>query len=314
MFYYTILKMKSYSSIKSYWLARKLFLSFLVLFLFCFSVSLGAKKLPIKPRYFTLGVCQKVENSQLAKKLGFDYIECSVGDLLAPTQSENVFRSKLDLIRESGFEVYSCNSFIPGSLRCVGADAVPDKIIEFATIALERAKEAGIKIIVFGSGASRKIPEGFDKQTVRKQFVDLLKRLGPIAMINGVTIAIEPLNSKETNFINTVIEGCEIAKEVNHKNIKVLADFYHMNVEGESAESIVTAGKLLVHCHIAETAKRAAPGVSKECFLPFFKALRKIKYKGRISIECGWTDFEKQAPEAIRILKYQQDSLNNTTV
>lgn len=290
----------------------RLQISFLLLFLFCLSVSIEAKG-PIKPKYFPLGVCQKAENSQFAKNLGFDYLECSVGDLLAPTQPEKVFRDKLDLIKKSGIEIYACNSFIPGTLRCVGPDAVPDKILEFATIALERAKEAGIKIIVFGSGASRKIPDGFDRQTARNQFVNLLKRLGPVAMINGVTIAIEPLNSKETNFINTVIEGCDIAKEVNHKNIKVLADFYHMNVEGESAESIVTAGKLLVHCHVAETVKRSAPGVSKESFLPFFKALRTIKYQGRISIECGWSDFAKQAPEAIRILRSQQESLNSIT-
>ena len=59
---------------------KRLHISFLLLFVFCFSVSLDAKD-PIKPKYFPLGVCQKAENSQLAKNLEFDYLECSVGDL-----------------------------------------------------------------------------------------------------------------------------------------------------------------------------------------------------------------------------------------
>ncbi len=307
--------MKKYDSMNKrnyfYWYSRKFQISSLLLFLLVFSVSLEAKK-PVKTKSFPIGVCQKAENSQLVKNIGFAYIECGVGDLLVPTQPEEVFRNKLEIIRKGGAEIYSCNSFIPGTMHCFGPDAVPDRIIDFATTALQRAKEAGVRIIVFGSGTSRKIPDGMDKQIARKQFVDLLKKLGPVAKKNGVTIAIEPLNHNETNFINTVTEACEIAREADQKNIRVLADFYHMNVEGESAESIVSAGKLLVHCHVAETVKRAAPGVSKESFLPFFKALQKINYNGRISIECSWTDFVKQAPEALRTLRYQQDTLNNT--
>lgn len=288
------------------WRYIKLRIGCLSFFLVCSLLSIDAKT-PVKPKYLPLGVCQKVENCQMVKKLGFDYMECSVSDLLTPTQSVEAFRTKLDLIKKSGIEIYSCNSFIPASMRCVGPDAVPDKIMEFATTALRRAKEAGIKIIVFGSGASRKIPDGFDRQTAQNQFVDLLKMIAPVAKENGVTIAIEPLNRKETNFINSVTEACDIAKVVDHKSIRVLADFYHMNMENESAESLIKAGKLLVHCHVAETVKRAAPGVSDESFIPFFNALKKINYKGRLSIECGWTDFEKQAPEAIRVLKAQQD-------
>ena len=282
-----------------------------LIFLLGISLSMSAQK-SNQPKYFPLGVCQKVENSPMVSKMGFDYIECGVVNLLVPSESDEDFQSKLQLVRKSGLALYACNSFIPGTMKSTGPDIATDKILEFARISFQRAKIAGIKIIVYGSGTSRNIPEGFDRQKAREQFIGLLKQIGPLAKENGVTIAIEPLRSQETNFINTVKEACDIAKAVNHKSIRVLADFYHMNCEGESPESIVQAGNLLVHCHVAEKEKRAAPGVSEESFIPFFKALHQIHYKGKVSIECGWVNFEKEAPEAIRILKSQQDELSNT--
>lgn len=281
---------------------------FVLLFLLSVSITMSAQK-SNQSKYFPLGACQKVENSQLVSTAGFDYFEGTVDNLLAPTQSDEIFQNKLQLVRKSGLIPYACNSFIPASMKSVGAEAVPDKILEYAKIAFQRCKIAGVKIMVFGSGGSRRIPDGFDRQKARDQFVDLLEKLGPIAREYDVTIAIEPLRSQETNFINSVKEGCEIARLVNDKNVQVLADFYHMNCEKESPESIVQAGNLLVHCHVAETEKRAAPGTLKEDFTPFYKALRQINYKGKISIECNWVNFEKEGPEAIKILRSQQDEL-----
>jgi len=274
-------------------------------------ITISLKSQPTnQPKYFSLGVCQKLENCQLVSKTTFEYIECGVENLLAPTQSDETFQNNLQKIHTNNLTLYSCNNFIPATLKSVGPDAVPDKIMAFAKVTFQRAKIAGIKIIVFGSGVSRKIPDGFDRQKARDQFIDLLKHLAPLAQQYDIIIAIEPIRSQETNFINTVKEACEIARLVNHKNIRVLADFYHMACEGESPESIVQAGNLLVHCHIAEKTNRAAPGVNKDDFTPYFKALHQINYQGRISVECSWTNFEKEAPEAISTLKKQQDELS----
>lgn len=77
--------------------------------------------------------------------------------------------------------------------------------------------------MVFGSGGSHKIPEGFNPDTARTQFISLLGKLGPVAQKYDVVIVLEPLNSGETNFINSVGEGGSIVREVNHPNIRLLA-------------------------------------------------------------------------------------------
>ena len=118
------------------------------------------------------------------------------------------------------------------------------------------------------------------------------------------------MNRKECNFINSVSEGAEIVRLVDHPNIRLLADFYHMAREGESAQAIADAGELLYHCHIAEKDKRTPPGVAKDDFRPYFEALKQINYQGAVSIECGWSNFKQQLPEAIDNMQEQLFSIN----
>ena len=140
--------------------------------------------------------------------------------------------------------------------------------------------------------------------------MELLRKLGPIAKKYDIIIAIEPLQKSESNFINTVQEGYEIAKKAGHPNIGVNADIFHMLREGEGPQSILNAGsKYIRNVHIAEKANRTAPGVDGDDFTPYFKALKKIKYKGNISLECGWSDFQSQVGSAIGEVRRQLQSV-----
>ncbi len=272
--------------------------------------SEGKKEKTVSQLNPKLGVCSSLKNAEILKTAGADYIEAGVRRYLIPTESDEKFGEKFAAFKQSALPIYSCNGFLPGSLKSTGADAVHDKILDYAEVAFRRAQQSGIKIIVFGSGGSRKIPEGFDAGQGRKQFISLLKRMGPIAKKYGVTVVIEPLNKKECNFINTVSEGTDIARQVGHANIKVLADFYHMMRENEGPESILKAGKDLRHCHIAELRGRTPPGVNGDDFTGYFQALKTIGYKGRISIECRWKDLNEQAPKAVETLKEQINQVN----
>ncbi len=271
----------------------------LIATLIAFGFSVHAKGKKLKPQY---GVCTRIDNDSLLNTIGYDYIEEGVRSLLIPSKSEEEFEKNLQKAKQSNLKVYACNSFLPGKLKSTGSKAVHDEIIDFATTAFRRAQEVGVKIIVFGSGGSREIPAGFDRQKAREQFISLLKRMGPVAKKYGVTVVIEPLRSKECNFINRVDEGLEIIKDVNHPNIQLLADFYHMMQENESAESIVKAGKFIKHVHIAENKNRATPGYYKEDFTEYFNALKTIRYKGGVSVEARI--MKKSQPEELWKISY----------
>ena len=187
----------------------------------------------------------------------------------------------------------------------MGADIQHEKILIFAETAFRRARQCGIQTIVFGSGKSRKIPDGFALETAKAQFIELLKQMSVIARKYRIIISLEPLNRKETNFINTLTEGIEIIKTVNHPNLKLLVDIYHMLQEDESAEEIIKAGNLVCHCHIAEKENRTPPGTAGDNFKPFLTALKQIHYRGKISFECRWQNMAEQLPEAVKELRTQ---------
>lgn len=261
----------------------------------------------VKKKEFKLsfGVCTSVKNAEMLDSAGFNYIEENVRSFLVPDKDEETFLKNLALSTSASLPVIACNGFLPGEMKSVGPDAVHPEILQFARTAFRRAQQAGIGIIVFGSGGSRSIPEGFSHEKAREQFVSLLKQMAPIAGDYNVTIVLEPLRRGETNFINTVAEGAVFVREVGHPNFMLLADFYHMLMEDESPESIVNNADIIKHVHIAEKEGRAVPGTHGEDLTPYFKALKEAKYDGGISIEGRWTDMQAQASTAIQTMKEQ---------
>ena len=239
------------------------------------------------------------------KAAGYSYVEGGVRRVLIPQEPDEAFEAKMDEARKAPLKVYSYNGFLPGSLKSTGPETDHDEILKYAEIAFRRARQLGSKIIVFGSGGSRKLPKDFSYEKGTEQFTELLKKMGPIAAKYGITVVIEPLNRKECNFINSVREATDIARVVNHPNIAVLADIYHMAVDSEGPESIRYASKLLRHCHIAELKGRKMPGTNNYDFTPYFKALKNINYQGRLSLEGRWDNFDEQLPGVIAYLNDQ---------
>ena len=255
----------------------------------------------------SFAVCSKLSDYPAVVEAGYDYVELTVGDFLVPGKNDSAFLVNLEQMKQLNAKIISCVNFIPANLKITGNETVHDDVLAWAETAFRRAQIAGIPHIVFGSGGARRIPEGFDKQVAMQQFIDLCKRMAPLAQKYAITVVVEPLNKGETNMINSLAEGAAIVNAVNHPNVRLLCDIYHMLRENEPAEEIVKYGDLLRHCHIAEKETRSAPGTAGDDFKPYFKALKQIKYTGCISIEGKWDDFEKRLAPALQYMKQQYE-------
>ncbi len=289
-------------NLKQY-LLSSISLGFAVLFLSACNEGVQIKRdMETPPKW---GICKSVSNADKMKAAGYSYVEESVKRFLIPQEPDEKFEKKLKAAENASLKVYSYNGFLPGSLKSTGPKPDHEEILKYAETAFIRAEKLGSKIIVFGSGGSRNLPKGFSYEKGIEQFTVLLKKMGPIAKKYGITVVIEPLNSKESNIINSVKEGTDIARAVNHPNIGVLADIYHMAKDDEGAESIRYAGKLLKHCHIAEREGRKMPGTNSYDFTAYFKALKDIRYQGRVSLEGRWDNFDKQLVPVIAYLNEQ---------
>ncbi len=259
-----------------------------------------------EPRRFLFGACQAPDRLALLKEAGYDFLEADVAGLLMPAKPDEEFDQKTARFLPLPIPIRSCTGFFPHSIPLVGPSVDMAAIERHAATTFRRARQLGISFIVLGSGGSRKIPDGFDPARAREQFIEVGRRLGPLAEPCGVTVVLEPLNRGETNFLHTVEEGIGVVDAIAHPNVQLLADFYHMLREDEGPASIEKAGARLRHCHIAEKKDRAAPGTSGEDFRPFFHALKKIGYAGGVSIEGRWSkDLAADLRRALETMRRQ---------
>ncbi len=234
------------------------------------------------------------------------YVEENVQSFLAPRDGDGAtWQARLAAARAAGKPIRAANCFLPADLPCVGPAIDRPAITAWATTAFARAEQAGIRSIVFGSGGSRRIPEGFERSQAIDQFVALLRELGPRAAACGVTLVVEPLNTGECNFINSLAEGAAMVRAANEPGVRLLADIYHMLRDGEGAEAIAPVADLLAHTHIAERATRTAPGVAGDDVTAYLRALITAGYRGPMSLECGWADLALQLEPALAELRRQ---------
>jgi len=250
---------------------------------------------PVRKAQIAFGVCGSMGKGKMLKDAGCDYIEEGVGGLLMPAKSDDEFAKRLPEISAAVLPVKNCNGFLPSDMKSVGAEAKHEQVLAYANTAFKRARMVGIDIITFGSGGSRKIPEGFPLADAKKQFIELLKGMGPLAAAQGIRVAIEPLRKEECNFLNNIREVAEMIRAVGQANVGITADLYHMVLGGDVPADLDANIDILHHFHIAEKAGRALPGVAGDDFRGWFGVLAKHGWQGRISIEGGGGKADQEA-------------------
>lgn len=253
----------------------------------------------------SLGIVAPLEQDSLVYASGFRMLGESVGRMLSPSLTETAFQANLAKIKKAKCKVMICNIFISGNLKIAGPAVNEQRVLGYADTVFSRAKRAGVRFIILGSGGARRIPEGYDVQKAQDDFALLCRKLAMVAGRYGVMIALESLEATETNFLITLKSAAAVVRAVNHPNFKLNADIFHMMREGESPQSIVDAADILVYCEIAEKQKRSLPGVMRDDFKPYLRALRKANFRGYLFIEGNTSDPARDMPLAFQYLTQQ---------
>jgi len=250
-----------------------------------------------------LGICTSIDNAATVASAGYDYIEPALNAVA--TLDEAAFEDIREQFAALALPAQAFNCLFPGSIRLTGPDVDLASIEAYLETAIARASVLGASVVVFGSGGSRRLPEGFPRERGLEQVAGMLAVAGPIAAANKLTIVIEPLRSAEDNLINTAAAGLELATTVDHPNVRLLVDYYHMRSENESPDIVRAAGNdMLRHCHIARLEGRRWPRLADgEDYSAFFAALADIDYDGRLSVEGTTDDLASDAPAAMAFLR-----------
>ena len=118
---------------------------------------------------------------------------------------------------------------------------------------------------------------------------------------HGTVFLYEPLNRYETNLFNRVGDTAAWLRTLRTKNVRILADLFHMNIEeADPAAAIADAGNLIGHVHFADSNRRAI-GLGHTDIARIHAALDKIGYDGFLSAEIlPLPDAETAARETMR--------------
>ncbi len=254
------------------------------------------------------GICAPFRDVASLKSIPFDYLEENVQRFLVPEQPQETFAALRDEARRLPVPIEAANALLPADLFLVETatrrvDTL--RLEHYIKTALQRAAQAGIQVIVFGSGGARACPPGHDHADAVRQIGERLATWCVWARDYGVQIVLEPLRYEETNTLNTVAESGALVSQIAETGARLLADIYHMACNGEAPETIRPYAALLSHVHVAEREGRSAPGQHGEDFRPYFAALHQGGYDRRISIECNWRNLSAEVDRAIALLKEQ---------
>lgn len=245
--------------------------------------------------------CETVANALgFLADAGFDFVECPVRLVMQPPGGD--FTSLQKTVQSSRIPATAFNILVPAQMPLVGPNRNMEKTTAYLQEAFARIAQLGGRLVVFGSGGARRVPEGYSSEAARTELIEFLRSAAEAAEPHGITIAVEPLNKRETNIIHTIAEGVSLAEQTACGNVAGLADTYHMDAEGEPAETLIPFAARLAHVHVADTG-RLAPGTGGYDYSRLRRCLDAGGYSGRISIECKWNDFLTEAPQALAILR-----------
>lgn len=257
-----------------------------------------------------IGVVQKYENDSLLNAQGYCCLVESTQKIFSPNNvSDQEFQMLSKKLNNLSIPLFGSNLFIPGNLKVVGPEVDEKAVLAYVDAVFKRANAAGAQMIIWGSGGSRQVPDGFSRIKAREQFVSMAREVAALAKKYNIMLALENLNSTEANHINTLAEALEVVKAVDHENFRLCADIYHMLKEDEAPAVIEQAKGYIVYCEVAEEEGRTAPGVHGEDFKPYLTALKNIGYRGKIVVECRWDNLATQGADAYQYLRKQIDEV-----
>ena len=248
-----------------------------------------------------IGVCVSADQAARAKAAGCDYIELNFTTVARLSEAE--FAQTVAALEAAGLRAEAMNCFIPGDFKLYGLkDGAQLK--QYIQKGMARARALGTEIVVFGSGRARRLPKGVEKPEGLQKLVPWFTLAGELAAEAGLTVVIEPLQYREDNAVNTLLEGLALMRQVDVPGLRLLADMYHMGCNSEDYADILQVGADLRHCHIANPAGRKYPLPGDGYgYGPFFSALRGINYAGRLSIEASPVNGPEDLPVCVAYLK-----------
>ena len=217
-----------------------------------------------------------------ASRLGFDAVE------IFPASAESLNIKELQsLLNQHRLQLAALGTgagWVKHKLRLTDPNpAIRQRAREFAGDIVAAAGELGAPAII-GS-----MQGGCEPELNRPQALDwlgqALEELSAQSAQFHQVLLYEPLNRYETGVFTRQGEAAAFLRSLRSKNVRLLCDLFHMNLEERSMpDTLLEVGPLIGHIHWADS-NRQAMGFGHTDVAPIVAALRKSCYSGYLSAE-----------------------------
>jgi len=234
------------------------------------------------------------------KSLGYDAVEIPV------EYPEKIDARKVKTaLQRNELEAIVCGAFGPSRDLTHEDPSVHENCFQYIVQCLDLCNEWNAKFLagpMYSAVGKARMVSPEQRKVEWERAVNNIYKVSKMAHERSLEIALEPLNRFESDLINTAEDVMRLIHDVNHRAAKVLLDGFHMAIEERNMEqAITTVGDKLIHVQVSEN-YRGTPGTGQTPWDSFKKGLKKIDYKGVVSIE-SFTPEIKELAGAVCIWK-----------
>jgi hydroxypyruvate isomerase len=166
--------------------------------------------------------------------------------------------------------------------------ADPAKIPELLKVTEQAIADAKVLNCSQFTVTGHALVEGMSREAQLAGYTAGLMRMAPLLEAANVTALVEPFN--RVNHLNHLLNGSQPAlpmvRSVNSPRVKLLWDFYHMQLEdGDLIEKFNAGFDQIAHVQIGDVPGRHQPGTGEVNHTNLLRAVRAAGYRGQIGLE-----------------------------
>jgi len=190
-----------------------------------------------------------------------------------------------------------------------GAGIVPGREAEFREIvdqAIDYSTALGGSMIHVTAGP---VPDGMAPETCERVFVENLRAAAPLAAEAGITLLLEPLNTRTAPgyLHSTTVHTRRLIEAVGAANVKLQYDFFHMQImQGDHVETLARDLDIIGHIQFSSVPGRHEPQYGELNFPFLFAWLDEAGYDGWVGCEYAprgdsWEGLSWAVPYGFRV-------------
>lgn len=234
---------------------------------------------------------------------GYDCAELHVKEIMGFDDTD--FGKALKRLKSCGIPAEVFDNPIPLESRIADPSFDLAYYRDYLRKAADRTAEMGARYFVFGNGKARSLPAEGDIAGAQEKFDRFFTMLLEITAEHNITVLIEPLGERLSNIVNNLPEAATFVAKYGRHNLKTFVDYRYMVEMGRPLDEIERYEPYMKHVHIDNPLttfpERLIPRLDDGFdYAPFLNTLKKIAYKGIISIEASvWKDFPEEIKTGI---------------